>query len=59
MPNPVSVNLEDPEIKKAIAEGLKLIQSTASNFERVKLPTVMLENGARYTGEWVNACRDG
>ena len=30
MPNPLSVNLEDPEIQKSIAEGLKLIQSTAN-----------------------------
>ena len=58
MPNP-SVNINNPEIQKAIAEGAKLIQKSAGNFTRMKLPAVMLENGACYDGEWVNASRDG
>ena len=58
MPNP-TVNIDDPEIQRAIAEGARLIQQTADNYERVKLEPIMLENGARYHGEWVNAARDG
>ena len=45
-------------ISKSV-EYSKLISSTMGKNEIVKLPSIKLENGSVYEGEWKNAMRYG
>lgn len=40
-------------------EATKLIGSTIGCEKRIELPTITLENGSVYTGEWKNGMKDG
>lgn len=41
------------------SEASRLILSTLNSTERKELPSITFENGAVYTGSWVNTMRDG